>query len=152
MNLIDEKYIIVEIIPTASTPEKGKIIQLSALKLDGLNLIDRFDYRLEEKKLPIPEMIDWINYDKEIFNYVNDDKLILEEFDRWSEKLPILVLDKIYTPNFLNKLSNKIIPILAFLKEDYSEDIIEKLINKYNLEPSNYIVDLLYECLIQRLS
>ena len=64
MNLLKKKYIIVEIIPTASTPEKGEIIQLSALKLDGIQLIDRFDYRLQDDKLPIPEMISWINYDK----------------------------------------------------------------------------------------
>ena len=36
MNLKNEKYIILEIIPTAIHPSKGDIIQLSALKLDGL--------------------------------------------------------------------------------------------------------------------
>ena len=59
----NKKYIILEIIPTAISPEKGPIAQLSALKLEGLNLIDRFDYRLNEKiiynKDMFPKMIFW---------------------------------------------------------------------------------------------
>lgn len=152
MNLLEQKYIIVEIIPTASTPEKGEIIQLSALKLDGLQLIERFDYRLQEDKLPIPEMQSWIDYDKEAFSYVNDSKKILKEFKKWSKNLPILILDEIYTPKYLNRLKNELLPILSFLNETYNEDIIDKLTKKYNLQPSNYIVDLLYESLIQELS
>lgn len=152
MNLLEEKYIIVEIIPTASTPKKGEIIQLSALKLDGLQLIDRFDYRLQEDKLPIPEMISWIDYDKNEFTYVDDTKKILKDFKNWTKDLPILILDELYTPKYLNDLKKDLIPILSILEEKYSEDIIDKLINKYHLEPSNYIVDLLYECLIQKLS
>ena len=31
---------------------------------------------------------------------------------------------------------------------DFSDDVIEEVIDKYKLEPSNYIVDLLYEALI----
>ncbi len=30
----------------------------------------------------------------------------------------------------------------------YNDEIIDDIIEKYNLEPSNYIVDLLYEALI----
>lgn len=152
MNLLKKKYIIVEIIPTASTPEKGEIIQLSALKLDGIQLIDRFDYRLQDDKLPIPEMISWINYDKNSFNYVDDSKKILKDFEKWSKDLPILILDELYTPKYLSALKDNLMPILPILNEIYSEDIIDKLIAKYHLEPSNYIVDLLYECLIQKLS
>ena len=152
MDLLNKKYIIVEIIPTASTPEKGEIIQISALKLDGLQLIDRFDYRLEENSLPIPEMISWIDYDKKSFKYVDKPSTLLQDFKSWSEDLPILILDEIYTPNYLNKLNNELVPILPILKEEYTEDIIDKLINKYHLQPSNYIVDLLYESLINELS
>ena len=43
------KYIILELIPTKSIG--GDIIQLSALKIDDLKLIDRFDYRLNEDKI-----------------------------------------------------------------------------------------------------
>lgn len=152
MDITKQKYIIVEIIPTASTPEKGEIIQLSALKLDGLQLIERFDYRLQEDKLLIPKMQSWIDYDKDNFSYVDDSKKILKEFKKWSKDLPVLILDEIYTPKYLNNLKNELLPILPFLNEIYSEDIIDKLIKKYHLEPSNYIVDLLYESLIQELS
>ena len=31
---------------------------------------------------------------------------------------------------------------------EFSDDVIEKLMSKYNLVPSNHIVDLLYEALI----
>ena len=43
-----KKYIILEIIPTKVLG--GDIAQLSALKLEGLELKDRFDYRLCEEK------------------------------------------------------------------------------------------------------
>ena len=49
MNLEKDKYIIVEIIPTHSKVEKGIIAQISALKLEGLKLLDRFDYRLKDE-------------------------------------------------------------------------------------------------------
>ena len=147
-----KKYIIVEIIPTASTPEKGEIIQISALKLDGLQLLDRFDYRLTDDKLPIAEMKSWIDYDRESFSYVDDAKKLLIEFQKWAKDLPILILDETYTPNYLKNLNNKLVPILPILNEEYCEKIIDNLMNKYHLQPSNYIVDLLYECLIQKLS
>lgn len=152
LDIKNETYIIVEIIPTASSPEKGEIIQLSALKLTGLQLLERFDYRLEKEKLPIPELQSWIDYDKQSFCYVSDSKKILKQFHKWAKDLPILILDEFYTPKYLDKLTNKLIPILPFLKETYSENIIDRLREKYHLEPSNYIVDLLYESLIQELS
>ena len=46
MNVQKDKYIIVEIIPTHSNPEHGFIAQISALKLEGIRLMDRFDYRV----------------------------------------------------------------------------------------------------------
>ena len=45
---MNNKYIIVELIPTATDPSRGDIIQLSALKIDNLNLVDRFDYRIND--------------------------------------------------------------------------------------------------------
>ena len=47
MNLQKDKYIIVEVIPTHSDSNKGFIAQISALKLEGIKLIDRFDYRVK---------------------------------------------------------------------------------------------------------
>ena len=49
VDLKRDKYIIVEIIPTNSNSDKGFIAQISALKLEGIKLLDRFDYRVEEK-------------------------------------------------------------------------------------------------------
>ena len=137
MDLNNEKYIIIEIIPTSLHPDKGEIVQLSALKLDGIKLLDRFDYRLKEELNPIPDLNEIISYDKDSFIYKDSTKEILDEFSKWSEELPILILDNLYTENYL--------------KEEYSDDIINKLINKYELEPSNYIVDLLYESLIKEI-
>ena len=98
----EKKYIILEIIPTAVDPKKGEIAQLSALKLNGLNLKD---------------------YD-------------------------LLIIDNEYTANYLEDIENKKESIFKYLKMDFSDDVIEEVIDKYKLEPSNYIVDLLYEALI----
>ncbi len=144
----DKEYIILEIIPTSSNPKNGTIIQLSALKIKGLKLLDRFDYRLKDDYLPIKEMKSWINYDNEAFNYVESDKCILEDFSKWSNNLPILIIDNLYTPLYLKNLNNEIEFIYEYLDMEYSTDIIDIIINKYHLEPSNYIVDLLYEALI----
>ena len=145
---MNKEYIILELIPTASNPSKGSIIQLSALKIKDLSLLDRFDYRLNSDKLPIKEMKSWIDYDCESFNYVDSDKDILDCFSKWSDGLPIIVIDNIYTPLYLKDLDNEIEFIYDYLDLEYSTDMIDKIITKYHLEPSNYIVDLLYEALI----
>ena len=62
MNIKKDKYIILELIPTNFKSKNGTIIQLSALKIKGLKLIDRFDYRLCDDALPIIEMKSIINY------------------------------------------------------------------------------------------
>lgn len=143
-----KKYIILELIPTASTKEKGDIIQLSALKLDDLKLIDRFDYRLVDEKIPLTELKEMISYDKESFIYKNETDEILDEFKKWSEDLPLLILNNSYTLDYLKELNNKKEDISDYIKIPFSDDIIDKIIDKYNLQPSNYIVDLLYEALI----
>ena len=51
MKLDKDKYIIVEIIPDHSNSDIGKICQLQALKLNGLNLIDRFEQSLVEANI-----------------------------------------------------------------------------------------------------
>ena len=145
---MNKEYIILELIPTASNPSKGSIIQLSALKIKDLTLLDRFDYRLNYDKLPIKEMKSWIDYDRDSFNYVDSDKDILDNFSKWSNGLPIIVIDNIYTPLYLKDLDNDIEFIYDYLDLEYSNDIIEIIMHKYHLEPSNYIVDLLYEALI----
>ena len=49
MDLNKERYIILEIIPTKVLG--GDVAQLSALKINGVKLEDRFDYRLNEDKI-----------------------------------------------------------------------------------------------------
>lgn len=151
MNLMKEKYIILEIIPTAIHPSKGDIIQLSALKINGLVIESRFDYRLNENLIAHPDFKEMISYDKESFTYKNSTKEILNDFKKWIGELPLLIIDNLYTENFLETLPNKKESIFKYLDTKYNDNIIEELINKYNLEPSNYIVDLLYESLIKHL-
>ncbi len=144
----EKKYVILEIIPTALDPKKGEIAQLSALKLNGLNLIDRFDYRLNDDKIKIEDIKNMISYDKESFNYVDSKEEILTKFQNFIEDYDLLIIDNEYTANYLEDIVNKKESIFKYLKMDFSDDVIEKVIDKYKLEPSNYIVDLLYEALI----
>ena len=69
MNLKKDNYIIVEIIPTHVKKEKGFIAQISALKLEGIKLIDRFDYRINYNLIDNSDIRKMIDYDKEMFNY-----------------------------------------------------------------------------------
>ncbi len=151
MDLNNKEYIILEIIPTAIHPSKGDIIQLQALKLNGIKLIDRFDYRLKEDKISIPQFIDMISYDKDLFTYKETTKEILNDFKEWTNNLPLLILNNTYTNNFLEELTNEKQDILKYLDMKYTDNIIEDIIKKYQLEPSNHIVDLLYESLIKSI-
>lgn len=141
------KYIIVEIIPTSSKKSTGDIVQLSALKINDLNLIDRFDYRLNEDKITIPDLLKIISYDKESFKYVDSSDIILSDFKKWIEDYKLLIIDNPYTLSYLEEIVNKE-SILKHLNLTYGDDVIDVIMKKYNLEPSNYIVDLLYEALI----
>jgi DNA polymerase III alpha subunit (gram-positive type) len=151
MNLLKDEYIILELIPTAIHPSKGDIIQLSALKLKGLQLQERFDERLEERLIALQDFKDLINYDKDSFKYKESTKEILSDFEEWSNNLPLLILDNAYTNNFLESLSNKKESILKYLNKEYHDQIVEELIEENNIEPTDYIVDILYESLIKHL-
>ena len=144
----NKEYIILEIIPTALDPNKGKIVQLSALKLKGLELIDRFDYRLEEKFINNIDILNMINYDRDKFVYIDDSNDIINEFIEWAGDIELLIIDNNYTRNYLRDISNEKESIFDYLGFSYSDDVIDKIVSKYNLEPSNHIVDLLYEGLI----
>ena len=147
---MDGKYVIVEIIPEAISPDKGNLVQISALKLDGLKLIDRFDYRLNYDLLTNKDILKLISYDQDSFTYLNSTEELLNKFSDWAEDLPIYIFDNRYTNNFLANLLNDKISIASVFDMDYTDDFVELLIKKYNLEPSNYIVDLIYEALIYR--
>lgn len=142
------KYVILEIIPTATDPSRGDIIQLSALKIDDLTLIDRFDYRINEEYVPLTEMLDMISYDKDKFTYKETTKDIMDDFVNWVEDYELLILNNAYTLNYLKDIHNMKRDISTYLNLSYTDDIIDVIIDKYSLQPTNYIVDLLYEALI----
>ena len=151
LDLKKDRYIILELIPTASKKENGEIIQLSALKLDGLQLISRFDYRLEEDKVPIQELLPLISYDPDSFHYVSSTQELLTSFSKWSDGLPLLIMNNGYTENYLIAVPNEKKGIFPYLNMEFSDDVIRLMIEKYHLIESNYVVDLLYEALIHEI-
>lgn len=142
------KYIILEIIPTSRNPKTGRVAQISAIKLDGLNLIDRFDYRLKEEEINNEFVLEMVNYDKDKFKYVSNTKTIINKLKKFCGNLDLLIIDNSYTNDYLEDFKNKKESVFDYLNMSFHDDIIEEMIKKYNLEPSNYIVDLLYEALI----
>lgn len=148
MNIKKDKYIILELIPTNHKSKDGIIIQLSALKINGLKLEDRFDYRLFDESLPILEMKSIINYDNDNFTYVKNEEEILNSFKTFCDDYTILIMDNIYTKDFLDTFNNNIEYIFDYLNMKYSKNIINEIVDKYNLETSEHIVDLLYEALL----
>lgn len=148
MNLNKDKYIIVEVIPTHSKKSKGFIAQISALKLDGIKLLDRFDYRVNDELIDNPDLLDMIKYDKNMFTYVDNKYFIPEKFKRWVEDYPLLIIEESYTLDYLKDIDNKKELVYKYLDMEYSPDVFEKIINKYNLEISNHLVDLIYEAII----
>lgn len=149
MNLEKDKYIILEIIPTSLRKETGDIIQLSALKIDKLQITGRFDYRLEEDKILIKDFLDIISYDKDSFTYKETTNEILEDFTKFVEDYPLLIIDNEYTINYLSDIKNKKESIFNYFDINNKEQVIEELIEKYNIEPTNYIVDIIYESIIK---
>ena len=148
MDLQKEKYIIVEVIPTHSDNEKGFIAQLSALKLDGIKLEDRFDYRVDDKFIENDYLKSLIQYDKQNFTYVNNIYFIIEKFKQWAKDYPLLLLEEEYTKKYLSELNNKQELVYSYLDLEFDNEIFNKLIDKYHLEPSEHLVDLVYEAII----
>ena len=150
MDIKKDKYIILEIIPTGYKNNNGTIVQLCALKIDGLKLIDRFDYRLTDEALPIKKFKEWIDYDNHLFTYVNSSEEMLNKFSEFISDIPLLIIDNDYTKDYFSHLDNKIENILDYLEVECDDYVIDKLINTYNLQPSNHIVDILYEALMMK--
>ena len=148
MDLQKDKYVIVEIIPTHSNKEKGFIAQISALKLEGVKLLDRFDYRVEDKFIENEDLKKMIQYDKKSFTYVNNIYFILEKFKKWVEDYPLLIIEDSYTKDYLSELQNQKELVYPYLGLEHSYDVFEKIMDKYHLQPSNHLVDLVYEAII----
>lgn len=151
MNLSKERYIILELIPTALDPKKGDIAQLSALKINGIKLEDRFDYRLDKKKIKVPDILNMTNYDNDAFNYVRTTKTLIKKFKQFIGDLPLLIIDNDYTKNYLKDVNNNKESVFKYLDLEISYDVFDKLIDKYDLKESNHLVDLLYEALIKEI-
>lgn len=149
MKLAKDKYIIVELIPTTLKKETGDIIQLSALKIENLQITGRFDYRLHEDRILIKDFLDIISYDKEAFTYKYSTEEIIECFKEFIKDYPLLIIDNEYTRNYLSDITNKKESLYDYFDIEHKDSIIEELMSKYNIEPTNYIVDIIYESIIR---
>lgn len=148
MNLLRDKYVIVEVIPTSGNSEKGIIAQLSALKLEGIKLLDRFDYRIDDSFVDNNDLLEMISYDKENFKYTSDTSLIIKKFKEWIEALPILLIENDYTKDYLKDINNRMELVYPYLNVNYNYDVFNSIMAKYQIAPSNYLVDIIYEAII----
>ena len=148
MDLQKDKYIIVEIIPTHNNSEEGFIAQISALKLNGIKLEDRFDYRVDNRHIENEDLKNMIKYDKEMFTYVDNIYFIIEKFKRWAKDYPLLILEDTYTKDYLEELDNSKELVYPYLNLEYSQNVFNEIMEKYHLQPSNHLVDLVYEAII----
>ena len=148
MDLQKDKYIIVEVIPTYSDSNNGFIAQISALKLEGIKQLDRFDYRVENRLIENEDIKRIISYDKNMFTYVDNIYFILEKFKQWSKDYPLLIIEDTYTKDYLKELENSKELIYPYLNMEYNNDVFNQIMDKYKLQPSNHLVDLLYEAII----
>lgn len=148
MELENKKYIIVEIIPTYSTSDKGFIAQISALKLDGIKLLDRFDYRINKDLIENDYVKSMLNYDNDSFTYLDNKEEIKDKFKEWIEELPLLLLDNTYTLDYFKDIENNKELVYEYLDMEYNNEVFNNLLTKYNLEPSDHLVDLVYEAII----
>ena len=125
-----KEYIILEIIPSTSKRETGNILQIQALKLNDLKLLDRFDYRLD---IPInnPDLLNMISYDKENFTYVKDEKKLIKCY----EELVHVIED--------NPKSKDLKTLKDYVKKYENNDLkivsIRTYYNKYTLQYNNMI-------------
>ena len=148
MDFNKDKYIIVEIIPTRSNSKDGFIAQISALKLEGLKLIDRFDYRVTDNLIDSEDLLRIISYDKNMFTYIDNDVFIPEKFKQFVEDLPLLILEDTYTLDYLSYLDNKKELVYPYIGVNYNKDVFDEIKEKFKLEDSNHLVDLIYEAII----
>ncbi len=145
---LPKEYVIVEIIPSHSNAKVGFIVQLQALKIKEDKIIGRLDLRVEDKLIDNQDLLNMISYDKEMFIYTNKKDYILKEFIKFIGKDKLLIIDNYYTLDYLSNISNKKESVFKYLGLDLTDDVFDKIMKKYELEPSNHLVDLLYEAII----
>ena len=144
---LPKEYIIVEIIPSHSNAKFGFIVQVQALKIKDDKIVDRLDLRVKEDLIDNPDLLNMISYDKEMFKYVLKEDL-LKEFTKFIGKSKLLIIDNYYTIDYLQSIKNKKESVFKCLGLNISDDVFDKIIDKYKLEPSNHLVDLLYEAIM----
>ena len=144
---LPKEYVIAEIIPNHSNSKVGFICQLQALKIKDDKIIERLDLRVNDNLIENKDLLNMISYDKEMFTYVEKNEL-LKMFINFIKKDKLLIIDNYYTLDYLNSIPNKKESVFKYLDLELTDDVFDKLINKYKLEPSNHLVDLLYEALM----
>ena len=147
MKKLPSKYLIVEIIPSSSKKETGKIVQIQALKIKNDKIIDRLDVRMI-KDIHNDDLLKMISYDQEMFDYLNSEEELKKTFLDFIQKDKLFIIDNYYTLDYLSDIKNTKESIFPYLNLSYCSDIFDKIIEKYKLEPTNHLVDLLYEALM----
>ena len=89
-----------------------------------------------------------IQYDKKSFNFVNNKYFMIEKFKQWSKGYPLLLLEESYTKDYLGELDNDMELVYKYLDLEYGLDVFDRIMKKYNLQPSDHLVDLIYESII----
>ena len=89
-----------------------------------------------------------LRYEKENFTYVDNIYFIIEKFKHWAKDYPLLLMEDSYTFDYLKDISNQKELIYPYLNMEYSLDVFEKILKKYPIQPSNHLVDILYEAII----
>lgn len=148
MKKLPKEYVIVEIIPNHSNYKVGYIVQLQALKIKEDKIIDRLDIRVDDSLIDNQDLLNMISYDKDLFTYINNKDDILNRFKEFIKNDKLLIIDNYYTQGYLSSIQNKKENIFNYLDLEMNDDVFDKLIDKYKLEPSNHLVDLLYEALM----
>ena len=138
-------YVIVEIIPTTRNPITGDIAQLSAIKKGKKT--KKLNLRLNKDKINIPDILRMTNYDNDKFEYLETTNEIMNKFIKFIEDYDLIIIPNDYTKEYLSNIKNNKISISDKLGIDYSELIIDDIINKYNLEYSNDIVGILNDAI-----
>ena len=59
-----------------------------------------------------------------------------------------MLIEKDYTKEYLASLNNKMELVYPYLEVEYNYGVFNTIMNKYQIEASNYLVDIIYEAII----
>lgn len=136
--------ILLELIPSKN--KDGDIIQIEALDIKNNQVINRLNIRYLAKNLD-QKLIDMISYDKDDHIYLDSIEAMLKALKDFAKDKTIYIMDNGYTKDYLKEFNTSFIE--EFLEEE-KDGFLERMIKKYNIKPTNYIVDILYESIILR--